>query len=344
MRRINADKSRGFNRVIKYCSAAAAAVILAAGAVALRPALESRFADDNKAATEDASEVAFIEEKTPLQDTPSEAEISDADDAALVATSDDDTVTTPESKTNSVEPTAPSIAPEQPEAAEAEPSQQLQPSHEDKPAQSPRTVQPFKEDAMPAHAEAGETTAQQDEAEPSNEESFGDKAKTVAADDAQKPVTVVPKNTEEAVEEAVSPANYSGNQPMGDNGIIIPGMTFSTDQNDKADDVSAVSSAGSNSGRGGGSGGGASGGGASVKLIAKTVIFSVDKAYTAAFAVETEGKTRSDVEDELRALEIPYEIKEIEKNYTAEYLNSNEARRAEIESLCANERCSIVEK
>ncbi len=346
MKRINADRRGNFNRIIRYCSAAAAAVILAAGAVALRPAIRARFTDDKNA--EVAESVDYSARKTPSTAAGSDAPESEPTASEAVPTEEaapeEGAVTAKEQRGASAEPEASAVEPPQAEASADKGEQTVQPPQS---ARSAKT------------AEAADSSAR--EAAPQNEaanakDRSADEPEKISAADELTPVAVAPRNTEneggsesDETEESydsddeVSAVSYGLNQPMGDDAIVSPEMAYSFGKNGADTDADPIVGRGSSGGSSSGSGSRGSGsGGGSVQYIAKTVNFFVDKSCAEALAIDTDGKSRSAVENELNALGVEYRVEEIPVDYTAEYRKADAARRAEIEGLCAVERCRIV--
>lgn len=129
---------------------------------------------------------------------------------------------------------------------------------------------------------------------------------------------------------------FSENTAMGDNAITSPtaGSSSSGGSDSRIE-------GGHSGGGGGGSGGGS--GGTAARKIARIVEFKVDQSYReAAMAVETKGKTMSQIEARLIELEIPYSIKIRNEDYTSEYTLAGPERRAEIDRLCASDSCEIT--
>ncbi|MGN1098220.1 MAG: anti-sigma factor family protein [Clostridia bacterium] len=78
------------------------------------------------------------------------------------------------------------------------------------------------------------------------------------------------------------------------------------------------------------------------KFIRRTSEFSVSgENASLGLEVSTEGKTLAQVAAELDALGVRYEIYIVEDDYTEEYKTASTQRRAEIERLCAEEKCVI---
>lgn len=78
------------------------------------------------------------------------------------------------------------------------------------------------------------------------------------------------------------------------------------------------------------------------KYICRRVIFTVPAQYASAAAVDTAGKSFGEVAAELDALGVGYRVNVEEEDMTAEHASASPGRRAEIEELCAAERCVIL--
>lgn len=80
-----------------------------------------------------------------------------------------------------------------------------------------------------------------------------------------------------------------------------------------------------------------------VRYVSRTIEFRIKSAYAESAAlVETEGRTTAQVEEQLKSLEIPYTIAIIDEDYTDEYKIASAERQAEIEQLCIGDRCEIT--
>lgn len=77
-------------------------------------------------------------------------------------------------------------------------------------------------------------------------------------------------------------------------------------------------------------------------FISRSCEFTVAAEYAeTALAVSTAGKSMAQVSAELNALGVDYEVYVVEDDYTKEYRSADPQRRAEIERLCAADRCTI---
>ena len=80
-------------------------------------------------------------------------------------------------------------------------------------------------------------------------------------------------------------------------------------------------------------------------FICRRCEFTVTEEYSeAALSVSSANKTMSQVSAELDELGVEYEIYVIEDDYTQEYSAASAQRKAEIESMCASDQCTIVIK
>ncbi|MCH5186954.1 MAG: hypothetical protein J1F63_01025 [Oscillospiraceae bacterium] len=337
MNRLPAGKPIISPRLIRYGASAAAAVLLVAGTVTLYPMLQKNIEDTDlvQINSEDTTvgdelfnvndiEAADIDEETPVMvrgyDGESEDQTTGGIDESIRYTTD-----------NNIK--------EQNFGVDARSEKQ--------------DTQPVNDNSgnQTAGTESQATNSKQDTGAGDqvtanklpNDQPVAPSEQRKTDDDGIAPMTIGPgQEAIDVVPRQVEPT--SGERVvMGDNAIDTPEVAPITPELGENDEAVSGRSGGSSSG-GGARGGGGSGGGSTRRYVANTVTFTVSPQYAAeASSVSTKGKSRANVEAELKALGIPFAVDVITVDYSSEYYSTNsQARKTEIEELCKTDRCEMI--
>ncbi len=346
MKKISAEKAgrKKFN-IVRFGTAAAAAAVLVVCSVSVLPKLADRHnAPDSRAGqtagTEDPSKDAV-----PLEPEPeTEPENGKATEGATVETIEET------ANENTDAGAVPAAAGDVPSAASYSGETEAADSVESAPSARSGGQTTYGNEAVKSGYENAKKEKTPENGTPDGDGSSGTERFTVLdADD--EGVPTAGGADKESAETALS-ADGDGTDTVS----VEPRMISIDD--DRAEESGPVTS-----GRGGGgltAGGGRGGNGVNgygfdsggnggnngafeaEKYICRRVIFTVPAQYASAAAVDTAGKSFGEVAAELDALGVGYRVDVEEEDMTAEHASATPGRRAEIEELCAAERCVIL--
>lgn len=377
MRAVRNEKARRHFGIIKYAATAAAALVIVAGTVKVLPGI---IKDPDGTYTNGASSSGEQVETGENQalDTVSEVDVPEADGTPVPDTAEPDEApseATAESETVTNEP-VPAAAKKEPNqtAARTESTEPEEKAVEKNGAETVTAQKPMQSGETQVQPEQSKQPVQNRDSVRSGRsgETVGTDAAGNESDGGVSPVPTslpLPNAGGGAEYKAADESSGMAFNTMSGAGKAVGGGSAEDGAVDGTPDGVKIS--GGNEADGHGSGGGSSSdGGVYVAAedeasgfqimtagldVGETVVeeeertfirkvcrFIVPAEFAAAAAnVETDGRSMIQVADDLDSLGVRYDIYVTEDDYTDEYRSSGANRRAEIESMCSVEVCSI---